>query len=81
MNISRITFVFLIAIAAVAICGTSFAQSVRGSAGAGWQTWNTTDLNDNGSPFWDVPFGGSDPNDEGYPAEKNPGFCMTSTGD
>jgi hypothetical protein len=77
----RMSLFLLTAMAVLAICGTSYAQSVRGSAGAGWQSWNTNDLNDNGAPFWDVPFGGSQPNDEGYPAEKNPGFCLTSTGD
>ena len=33
------------------------------------------------APYWNTEFGGSRPNDEGNPAEKNVGFCMTSTGD
>jgi len=64
MKIPRLTFVLLIAIAAVTVSGTSFAQTLIGSTGAGWQTWNVTtdqfgdfiDLNSNGAPYWDVPF-------------------------
>jgi len=33
------------------------------------------------APYWNTEFGASGPNDEGNPAEKNAGFCMTSTGD
>ena len=71
----------ILLIAAWAICGTSYAQTVIGSSGAGFQTWNTSDLNDNDAPFWDTQFGGSQPNSEGSPAEKNVGFCLTSSGD
>jgi hypothetical protein len=33
------------------------------------------------APYWNSEFGAAGPNDEGNPAEKNVGFCMTSTGD
>jgi len=77
-----------IAIAVLAICGTTHAQTLIGSPGAGWQTWTTAtdqygnplDLNDNGAPYWDVTWGASN-NNEGSPADKNAGFCLTSTGD
>jgi len=76
-----ISLIMLTAIAAVSLCGTSHAQSVKGSSGAGWQAWTSSDVNDNGFPFWDTQWGGSQPNSETSPAEKNVGFCMTSTGD
>ena len=46
------------------VCAISRAQTLIGSAGAGWQTWNLAvddnsdfiDLNSNVSPYWDVPF-------------------------
>jgi hypothetical protein len=77
----RTSFILLIAIAACALCGTSSAQTVIGSAGAGWQTWTLSDVNDLGGPYWDTQWGGSQPNSEHSAAEKNVGFCMTSTGD
>ena len=51
-------------------------------SGAGWQTWIPDDshLNDNSAPYWDVPWGASG-NYGGGSAEKNAGFCLTSTGD
>lgn len=71
-------------------CATSQAQTLIGSSGSGWQTWNLAedvnsdfiDLNSNGSPYWDVPFltfngGGYG----GYPANKSIGWCLTSKGD
>jgi hypothetical protein len=76
-----ISLIVLGAIAAVAICGTSYAQTLIGSPGAGWQTWTpATDLNDNFAPYWDVPWGASG-NYGGSNAQKNVGFCLTSTGD
>ena len=84
----RTLLLLQIAIAVLAICGTSHAQTLIGSPGAGWQTWtaaadqygNPIDLNDSGAPYWDVPWGASG-NYGGSTAEKNVGFCMTSTGD
>ena len=50
-------------------------------SGAGWQTWTpSTDLNNNGAPYWDVTWCASGAYGGG-PAEKNAGFCLTSTGD
>jgi len=77
----RASLFLLTAIAVLIISGTSYAQSVKGGPGAGWQTWTTSDVNDNGSPYWDTQWGGSRPNSEGSPAEKNVGFSMTSSGD
>lgn len=89
MTTPRTRLILLIAIAAVTICGTSNAQTLIGSSGAGWQTWTVTaisnnqpDLNDSGSPWWDLQWaaaGSYGLNSMG--ADKNPGFCMTATGD
>lgn len=77
-------FMLLIAMAVFATCSMSLGQSLIGSPGAGWQTWiadiNGTDLNNNGMPYWDVPWGASGSYGGGL-AEKNVGFCLTSTGD
>lgn len=88
MTFSRKTVFLLTAIAAVLICGTSSAQTVVGSAGSGWQTWtlgdnNTipSDLNDNSAPYWDVTWETFSNTYGGTPADKNAGFCLTSTGD
>ncbi len=72
----------LSAIAACATMATApHAQTLIGSPGAGWQTWTpATDLNNNGMPYWDVTWGASG-GYGGKPAEKNAGFCLTSTGD
>lgn len=88
MTFSRTTVLLLAATAAVLICGTSSAQTVIGSSGAGWQTWtlgdnNTipSDLNDNSAPYWDVTWETFSNTYGGTPADKNAGFCLTSTGD
>src|SRR4051794_40614656 len=80
----------LLAVIAIAIaCTDSQAQKLIGSPGAGWQNWSVTpnssvqpDLNDNASPYWDVQWA-SAIGGYGNPtvADKNAGFCMTSTGD
>lgn len=82
----------LLTIMAVATaCTASKAQTLIGSsaAGAGWQTWTVTpisstqpDLNDSGAPWWDLQWAaaGSYGNNSAG-ADKNIGFCMTSTGD
>jgi len=69
--------ILLIATAAWASCATSYAQSILGSSGAGFQTWTTTDLNNNGAPYWDA----VTENYLGDPTNKNVGFCLTGTGD
>jgi hypothetical protein len=79
----------LVAMALIAACTASSAQTLIGSSGAGWQSWSVTpitstqpDLNDNGAPWWDLQWAAAGSN---YAttggADKNPGFCMTSTGD
>src|SRR5438270_4515145 len=86
---NRVWTLCLLALIAVgAICTRSHAQTLIGSAGYGWQNWNLAqaddadfvDLNNNNSPFWDVPlyaFGSY----SGSFANKNVGWCLTSTGD
>ena len=79
----------LVAVALFAACTASQAQTLIGSSGAGWQSWSVTpitstqpDLNDNGAPWWDLQWAAAGSN---YAttggADKNPGFCITSTGD
>jgi hypothetical protein len=77
----RASFKLLIGIAAWATIGSAYSQTLIGSPGAGWQSWTpSTGLNDNGAPYWDVAWGASG-NYGGSNAEKNVGFCLTSTGD
>jgi hypothetical protein len=96
------SLILLIAVVLWAGCGTTYAQTLIGSSGAGWQSWSVDDIlcgeelnhitaidlcipyTGSGltpAPYWNTEFGASKPNDEGRPAEKNVGFCMTSTGD
>jgi hypothetical protein len=58
--------------AAVLLTTNAFAVTVTGTAGNGWQTWGTGDLNENGTPYWD---GGSY---EG--SQRNIGYYMTKSG-
>lgn len=77
----RTSLILLIAMVVLTTCMASYAQTLIGSPGAGWQTWTPAiDLNDSGAPYWDVPWGASG-NYGGGHAEKNVGFCLTSTGD
>jgi hypothetical protein len=84
----RAGLLLLIALAACATVGTAHAQTLIGSPGAGWQTWTVTpisftqpDLNDNGAPWWDLQWAAAGSYGNSQFADKNPGFCMTSTGD
>src|SRR5215470_6724133 len=84
----RTRLVLLIAIVAVTICATSYAQTLIGSPGAGWQTWTVTpisftqpDLNDSGAPWWDLQWAAAGSYGSSSGADKNPGFCITATGD
>lgn len=60
----RISLFLLTAIVGLTVVAASHAQTLIGSTGAGWQTWNLAqdinsnfiDLNSNGAPYWDVPF-------------------------
>jgi hypothetical protein len=86
---TRPTLILLIAVAAWATIGTAYSQTLIGSPGAGWQTWTVTpissdqpDLNDNGAPWWDLQWAAAGSNYASTAgADKNPGFCMTATGD
>src|SRR5215472_6902989 len=87
-SLRKPTLILLIAMALWAMCATSYAQNLIGSPGAGWQTWNLAkrvdgnfiDLNNNGAPYWDVPFLAFGQY-SGTPASKSVGWCMTSNGD
>ena len=86
----RHSLILLIALAVWTTCATSNAQpvttsktqtlTVMGSPGAGFQTWNPANLNNNGAPFWDAPTL-SVGNYNGNQDSKNVGFCLTSSGD
>jgi len=84
----RRSLILLAFFVAATVCA-AHAQTLIGSPGAGWQTWSVTpissdqpNLNDNGAPWWDLQWAaaGSNYANTGG-ADKNPGFCMTSTGD
>ena len=60
-----------------AASGTSNAQTVIGSPGAGFQNWTVADLNNNGAPYWDA-FTKNVGNTQN---SANIGFCLTGTGD
>jgi hypothetical protein len=88
MTTRRTRLILLIAIAAITICPTSYAQTLIGSTGAGWQTWTVTpisstqpDLNDSGAPWWDLQWAAAGSYGNSSLADKNPGFCSTATGD
>jgi len=58
----------------------SFAETILGGPGAGFQNWTVGNLNNNGAPFWDAPtksVGAFNGNQD----SKNIGFCLTGTGD
>lgn len=66
-----------IAIAVFATGVTSFAQTVIGSPGSGFQVWSAANLNNSGAPYWDA----ATANYLGNPTSRNVGFCLTSSGD
>src|ERR1700687_5324745 len=68
--------ILLIAMAVWTTCAVSYAQTVIGSPGAGFQNWTAADLNNNGAPFWDAPT----TNSQGNPDSKNVGYCLTGGG-
>lgn len=74
---AKTPLVLLIAIGVLATCNTSFAQSVIGSPGAGFQTWKAANLNNNGAPYWDA----FTQNRLGNQTSRNIGFCLTNSGD
>jgi hypothetical protein len=69
--------ILLIVMAVLTTCTASYAQTVIGSPGAGFQNWTAADLNNNGAPFWDAPT----TNSQGNPDSKNVGYCLTGGGD
>jgi hypothetical protein len=70
-------FIVLIAMAVSANCTTSLAQSIIGSPGGGFHTWNSANLNNNGAPYWDA----FTQNQLGNKTSRNIGFCLTNSGD
>jgi hypothetical protein len=75
-------------IALATACAASQAQVLIGSSAAGWQTWTVTpisynqpDLNDSGAPWWDIQWAAAGSYGNSTTADKNPGFCITATGD
>jgi hypothetical protein len=90
--VPRRSLILLAVLVAATFCAAN-AQTLIGSPGAGWQTWNLDvdsnsdfiDLNSNGFPYWDVQFltfnNGGTVGYGGNPANKSVGWCMTSTGD
>jgi hypothetical protein len=69
--------IVLIAMAVSVTCSTSFAQSIIGSPGAGFQNWKAANLNNNGAPYWDA----VTQNYLGNMTSRNVGFCLTNSGD
>jgi hypothetical protein len=74
---TRRILIFVMAMATSASSATSYAQSILGSSGAGFQTWTAADLNNNEAPYWDA----VTENYLGDPTNKNVGFCLMGTGD
>jgi hypothetical protein len=59
-------------LAGLLIAPNVFADTIVGTAGYGWQTWVSGNLNENGAPYWDkVSADGS---------HKNVGYYLTNTG-
>jgi hypothetical protein len=73
----KIPLVLLIAMVVSTTCTRSFAQSIIGSPGAGFQTWKAANLNNNGAPYWDA----FTQNRLGNQTSRNIGFCLTNSGD
>ena len=83
----RRNLILLTILVAATVCA-AHAQTLLGTPGAGWQTWSVTpisstqpDLNDNGAPWWDLQWAAAGSYGNSSSADKNPGFCMTATGD
>ena len=74
---AKTPLVLLIAMAVSTTCTSSFAQSIIGSPGAGFQTWKAANLNNNGAPYWDA----FTQNRLGNQTSRNIGFCLTNSGD
>jgi len=60
----------VVALALLTGPATALADTIQTTAGTyGWQTWSTSNLNQNGSPYWD--------NGSWDGAYKNIGYCLT----
>ncbi len=56
----------------LAVASAALGDTIAGSTNATWQTWQVSDLNQNGKPYWDhTSWDGSD---------YNLGFCLTGLG-
>ncbi|HUI42402.1 MAG TPA: PEP-CTERM sorting domain-containing protein [Terriglobia bacterium] len=65
-------WVILLTAAMVFTVAPAFADSISGSIGAGWQSWNTGQLNGSGSPYWN--------NSSWDGPNYNIGNCLTASG-
>jgi len=64
--------ILLFALLFIASTASASLISIQGSTGSDWQSWSSSDLGENGDPFWDgVSWDGS---------EKNIGYYLTGTG-
>jgi hypothetical protein len=86
-RINNLILLFLMAVWAT--CGMSYADSIIGSPGAGFQNWDVSfsQLNTNRAPYWDYPTQYDTSNIPGFPPFStfprgeyaNVGFCLTGT--
>lgn len=68
----KVQVLFIVFLPIVLMTSTAFADKIIGSDGTDWQSWTTTELNQNGKPYWD--------NTSGDGSKKNIGYCLTGTG-
>jgi hypothetical protein len=52
-KMKKLAILSLAVLVVVLFAASSFADSLVGSVGAGWQSWALADLNQNGVPYWD----------------------------
>jgi len=52
MNIRRVVWGSVFAVTLFGTVG-AFADTISGTAGAAFQSWGVTNLNQNGAPYWD----------------------------
>ena len=65
-------FLYVSVIISVLMCSAAFADLIQGTAGANWQSWTSTDLDQNFPPYWDhASFDGPG---------QNVGYYLTNTG-
>lgn len=44
---------FAVIVILVLFSANAFADTVVGTAAGGWRSWGASDVNENGSPYWD----------------------------